>query len=134
MQVAGLAYLAATGPWKAQRIDFQIWELSGLFLALAGLVGLSWHSFSIFPEPKAHGRFVQSGVYAIIRHPMYAGILVICVTLVWEFWSWPRGAVALLLLVVFVLKILLEEKYMEVRFPGYTIYQKRTNRLIPFLW
>jgi protein-S-isoprenylcysteine O-methyltransferase Ste14 len=134
IQVLALIYLARTGPIRAEHIEFQIWQLSGLFLAISALVGLNWHSFSVFPEPKPKGRFIRTGVYAYIRHPMYAGVLMVCGSLVWEFFSWDRLAALGFLLEVFVIKILDEERYLKARFAEYRDYCEKTNRLIPFIW
>lgn len=134
VQMACLLYIFSTAPVRCIRIELQIWQLSGLFLALSGLIQLSWTSFSIFPEPKPKGLFVQSGIYAFIRHPMYAGLLVLCSTLVIQFFSWQRLFFLLILLVVFVLKILTEEKLLVEKYPEYADYQRKTNRIIPFVW
>ncbi len=133
-QMACLAFLAATGPFVNKRVDFQIWELTGLFLMLSGLLALNWHSFSVFPEPKAKGRLIRNGIFAFIRHPMYAGLLLIAGTLVWEFWSWPRVLAWGLLLILLVVKIVKEEHLLQSRFPDYHAYMQNTNRLIPFVW
>lgn len=133
-QVACLFYLFSTASWKVIRIDLQIWELSGVFLALAGLVGLGRFSFNVFPEPRNKGRFVRSGIYAFIRHPMYAGILIVTATLVWQFYSWDRLVCWLLLTGIFLLKIEIEELALGLKYPEYADYQKNTNRLIPFVW
>lgn len=134
IQVSALCYLAFTGPIRAEHIEFQIWQLSGLFLAISSLVGLNWHSFSVFPEPKPKARFVRTGVYAYIRHPMYAGVLLVCGSLVWEFFSWDRLLALLVLLSVLVLKIMDEENFLKARFAEYRDYCLNTNRLVPFLW
>lgn len=134
IQVLALIYLARTGPIRAEHIEFQIWQLSGLFLAISALVGLNWHSFSVFPEPKPKGRFIRTGVYAYIRHPMYAGVLMVCGSLVWEFFSWDRLVAFGFLLVVFVIKILAEERFLKARFAEYRDYCENTNRLVPFIW
>lgn len=133
-QLACLVYLFSTASWKAIRIDLQIWELSGVFLTIAGLVGLGRFSFNVFPEPRTRGRFVRSGVFAFIRHPMYAGVLLISTTLIWQFFSWDRLVSGLILTAIFVIKIRLEEKILEAKFSEYNDYQQNTNRLIPFIW
>jgi protein-S-isoprenylcysteine O-methyltransferase Ste14 len=134
IQLGCLTYLGFTGPWLAVRIELQIWELSGVFLALAGLAGLHWKSFSVFPEPKPKGQLVQTGVYAFIRHPMYAGVLVVCATLIWQYFSWDRVAAGLVLMAVFLIKIWSEEKFLLAKYPEYHAYCEKTNRLIPFIW
>lgn len=134
LQFAIIAYLLFDLNWVAYRADFQIWQLFGALLAIGGLLGLGWRSFSVFPEPKARGRLVRSGVYAYIRHPMYAGILIFCGVLVWQNFNLIRlGGYALLFLVL-VIKIILEERELEKKYPEYVEYKKITNRLIPFVW
>ena len=133
-QVACLIFIGLTAPLKAIRIELQIWELSGVFIAISGIFGLNWHSFSVFPEPKNKGRLVQSGIFAYIRHPTYAGILIVSSTLIWQFWSIPRLLALCLLSFVLIFKILREEKMLAQKFPDYEDYKKNTNRLIPFLW
>lgn len=134
IQLGCLFYTYYSAPLKAIRIDLQIWELSGLFLAISGLFGLSWHSFSVFPEPKTKGRLITDGIYSFIRHPMYAGVLVVVGTLVIQFFTVPRLISLLVLAAVFIIKILDEEVFLSKRFPEYTGYQEKTNRLIPFIW
>jgi protein-S-isoprenylcysteine O-methyltransferase Ste14 len=134
IQVVALVYLFTSAPAKAVRIDLQIWELSGLFICLAGLAGLNWHSFSVFPEPKPKGKLVTNGIYGFIRHPMYAGILILTTTLVIQYESYPRIFALLALALVFVLKILKEEEFLATRFPEFEEYRKKTDRLIPFIW
>ena len=134
VQVACLIFIGLTAPLKAIRIELQIWELSGVFIAISGIFGLNWHSFSVFPEPKNKGRLVQSGIFAYIRHPTYAGILIVSSTLIWQFWSIPRLLALCLLSFVLIFKILREEKLLAQKFPDYEDYKKNTNRLIPFLW
>jgi protein-S-isoprenylcysteine O-methyltransferase Ste14 len=134
IQLFCLFFLFSSAPWKTIRIELQIWQLSGIFLAVSGLLQLSWHSFSIFPEPKTKGRFIRKGIYAYIRHPMYAGVLMVVATLIIQYWSWYRLISAGLLAFVFVLKIVKEEKFLSQKFPEYLEYQKNTNRLIPFVW
>jgi len=134
LQALSLLYLAVSAPVISHRADYQIWQLSGLFISISGLLGLSWHSFSVFPEPKKTGRFISSGIYRFIRHPMYAGILIISFVLVWEYYSIWRLATWIILGFVFVLKIQREEQLLEASFPEYEAYKQNTNRLIPFIW
>jgi protein-S-isoprenylcysteine O-methyltransferase Ste14 len=134
IQLGCLFYIYYSAPLKAIRIDLQIWELSGLFLAISGLFGLSWHSFSVFPEPKTKGRLITDGIFSFIRHPMYAGVLVVVGTLVIQFFTVPRLICLLILAAVFILKIVDEEVFLSKRFSEYADYQQKTNRLIPFIW
>ena len=134
IQLTCLAYLFCFQPWKAVRIELQIWELSGVFIAISGLISLGWFSFSVFPEPRTKGRFIRSGIFAFIRHPMYAGILTASATLVWQFFFWDRLICWVILAAIFLLKIEIEEHALRLKYPEYAEYQKSTDRLIPFVW
>lgn len=134
VQLACLSIIYLTGPLICIRVDLQIWQLSGLFLAISGLISLGRKSFSVLPEPKSKGVFVRKGIYAFIRHPMYAGIILVCICLVWQFPSPLRWGSFVVLLLVLVVKINREEAYLTERYEEYPEYQRQTNRLIPFIW
>lgn len=134
IQVVCLIYIASTGPWKCSKMDLLIWQGAGILLALGGLFGLGRKSFSVFPEPKNKVIFVQKGIYAYIRHPMYAGIIIICTCLVWNFPDFWRWMVLGMLILVLVEKIRREERFLLAQFPEYQYYKEQTNRLIPFIW
>lgn len=80
-------------------------------------------------------KVVDTGLYGIVRHPMYA-------VTVWLFLSIPivLGSLWALLcflpyIAVIVLRIHNEEKVLEAGLDGYTEYKKRVKyRLIPFIW
>lgn len=134
LQMLALVILATTAPLKCIRVELQIWELSGIFIAVSGLVSLGRKSFSVFPEPKKKAIFIRKGIYAFIRHPMYAGLLMISICLVIQFPSPLRWVSLVVLIVVFVVKIIREEKSLVAHYPEYKDYQQQTNRLIPLIW
>lgn len=134
IQAVLLVFLSTGGPHLSHRIELLIWELTGIALAFAALLGLNRESFSVFPEPRPTGRLVTGGVYAYLRHPMYAGVLLIFATLVAGCFSLPRLLGLLALGLVLVRKIFLEEAALEIRYPEYGIYKQQTSRLIPFVW
>ncbi len=86
-------------------------------------------------EVQEGQKVVDTGLYGIVRHPMYA-------VTVWLFLSIPLvlGSLWSLLcfapyLVVIVVRILNEEKVLEAELAGYTDYQRRVKyRLFPFVW
>jgi protein-S-isoprenylcysteine O-methyltransferase Ste14 len=86
-------------------------------------------------EVAAEQRVIETGPYAIVRHPMYVGGLVLVAGL-------PMGLGSLVGLVtlvpfaaIIVWRLLDEERYLFRHLPGYDSYQKRTRyRLIPHVW
>ncbi|MBE6619076.1 MAG: isoprenylcysteine carboxylmethyltransferase family protein [Ruminococcaceae bacterium] len=80
-------------------------------------------------------KVVDTGLYAIVRHPMYS------VTL-WLFLSIPIVLGSYFSLICFlpyvaaiVVRIINEEKLLEKELDGYTEYKKKVKyRLLPFIW
>ena len=106
----------------------------GAALLLAGGVRLG-SALTPFPAPRSGSDLRTSGVYGLVRHPMYGGGI-----LVGAGWSIvfaaPLGAVLTVVLAVFAdLKSRREELWLEQRYAGYRDYRARTpRRLIPFVW
>lgn len=78
---------------------------------------------------------VDTGPYRIVRHPMYAGGLLVFFGMP----LWLESSAATLLAVVpaaaLVLRIVAEEAFLRRELPGYAAYAQRVRyRLIPFLW
>jgi protein-S-isoprenylcysteine O-methyltransferase Ste14 len=79
---------------------------------------------------------VSTGPYALVRHPMYAGALVMLVGTPLALGSW-WGLFALLhiILPVLIWRLLDEERFLRQNLAGYAEYQtKVTYRLLPFIW
>jgi len=78
---------------------------------------------------------VSTGPYAIMRHPMYAGVLVMAVGVPLALGSWWGLLLIGLLMSVLVWRILDEERVLKTELPGYTEYTQRVRyRLLPHVW
>jgi protein-S-isoprenylcysteine O-methyltransferase Ste14 len=80
-------------------------------------------------------RVITTGPYALVRHPMYAGALLIFFGAPLALGSWWGLVPSVALTGVIVWRLLDEEKYLERNLPGYREYQQRVRwRLVPRLW
>jgi len=100
--------------------------------------------FSVFRQNSYASRIVEvekdqkiitTGLYSIVRHPMYIGVIVMYVPTplaLGSYWGLiPMATIPLALM----FRILNEEKVLRKDLPGYTEYcQKTRYRLIPFIW
>jgi protein-S-isoprenylcysteine O-methyltransferase Ste14 len=78
---------------------------------------------------------VDSGPYAVVRHPGYAGSLLIWTGFALTSRSVPVVvAVAALLGTAYQRRITAEEQLLRRELPAYASYCERTNKLIPLLW
>jgi len=104
----------------------------GLVLAVRGVADLG-RAFTPLPHPRPDARLVQTGVYSLVRHPIYGGVVI--AALGWGLLTAAPVtlAVAVVLLGFFELKSRREETWLEERFPDYPAYRARTRRLIPWI-
>jgi protein-S-isoprenylcysteine O-methyltransferase Ste14 len=75
---------------------------------------------------------VERGIYRYVRHPIYAGDLVLLVGLELALNSWLVLVVAPLAVIV-VRRAVAEETLLAARLTGYRAYCGRTKRFIPFV-
>jgi protein-S-isoprenylcysteine O-methyltransferase Ste14 len=80
-------------------------------------------------------KIITTGPYAIIRHPMYLGFLVMWLLTPLSLGSWWALPFFLLYIPILVWRILNEEKVLLRDLPGYYEYRiKRPYRLLPYVW
>lgn len=86
-------------------------------------------------EVKANQKVIDTGLYGIIRHPMYSATLLL-------FWSMPLVLGSVFSFVIFLAypfiiakRIRHEEAFLEEELNGYRAYKQKVKyRLIPFIW
>ena len=132
-------------------LDAQRWRTSempvllnvlGAVLVIAGFVATLWvFRENTFAAPvvrvqaeRAH-RVIDTGPYAVVRHPMYASALLYLLGMPLLLGSWY----GLLAVPFFVLglapRAVLEERLLEKDLPGYGDYMSRVRyRLVPGIW
>jgi protein-S-isoprenylcysteine O-methyltransferase Ste14 len=127
--------------WPAWSIPFPpacraiglVLMVGGGGLLLAGLVGLR-RGLTPLPYPKEGAALVQTGPFALVRHPIYSGGLALA--LGWALFtrSWLTLGYVGLLFGLLDLKSRREERWLAGRFPAYEDYRRRVRRLIPFVY
>ncbi|MGH8013578.1 MAG: methyltransferase [Candidatus Binataceae bacterium] len=114
----------------------------GLILFVAGwiIVSLAFRE-NAFAAPvvknqaERHHVVIDTGVYRIVRHPMYAGALPLIVGMPLWLQSYAAAAFAIVPIMLLVVRITFEERFLTRELKGYAEYTRRVRyRLIPFLW
>ena len=78
---------------------------------------------------------ISTGLYAIVRHPMYLGILLMCIALPLALGSYWAIIPALFIIPVLGARIWNEENVLVRELKGYREYMQKTKyRLIPGIW
>lgn len=87
-----------------------------------------------FPRPPADGEVVETGPYAVVRHPIYSGGLLFAAGISLVLSPWALAATAVLA-VVWALKARVEERFLRESFADYGDYCSRVRyRLVPFVY
>jgi protein-S-isoprenylcysteine O-methyltransferase Ste14 len=86
-------------------------------------------------EVNSGQKVIDTDIYALVRHPMYFGAILMYVAsplALGSYWAMIPGA---MIVPVLVARILDEETALEKDLPGYVEYKQKTKyRLIPFIW
>ena len=86
-------------------------------------------------EVREGQRVVDTGLYGIVRHPMYAVTLWLFLAIPIVLGSWWAFLCFLPYIPVIAVRIVNEERVLLAGLEGYADYQKRVKyRLIPFVW
>jgi protein-S-isoprenylcysteine O-methyltransferase Ste14 len=86
------------------------------------------------PHPRDGATLIHGGVYALVRHPIYGGLIIAAAGWGLLIASFAALVLAALLFAFFDVKSRREEAWLEDRFADYPAYRHRTHRLIPFLY
>jgi len=80
-------------------------------------------------------RVVESGPYAVVRHPMYVGLLLTFPGGALLMGSWWGLSFALLMSAGLVLRMVLEDRLLTEKLEGYAGYRRHVHHyLIPGIW
>jgi len=86
-------------------------------------------------EVSKNQKVISTGLYRIVRHPMYLGILIMFLPTPIALGSYWALIPLSVLPVILILRILNEEKVLSNNLEGYYEYCQKTRfRLIPFIW
>lgn len=107
--------------------------LAGAALAAGGVLRLGGN-LTALPYPKEGSRLVEQGPYAIVRNPIYSGLIFGAFGLALWLNAWLTLGFAALLTILFDLKLRREERWLCERYPEYAAYQRRVRKLVPWVW
>jgi protein-S-isoprenylcysteine O-methyltransferase Ste14 len=134
MIVPGLDYRwhwSAVPPWLVLVADGMV----VLSFAIMFLV-LKQNSYAASTiQVEADQPVVSSGTYAIVRHPMYAGALLLVIFTPLALGSYWTLLVLIPTFPVLAWRLLDEERFLKLNLPGYADYCRQVRyRLIPGIW
>ncbi len=93
----------------------------------------TWLSRTV--EVQEGQKVVDTGLYGVVRHPMYSATLFLFISMGFVLGSVFSVAILLFYLPIIALRMKNEEEVLEKELDGYAEYKKRvTYRVIPFIW
>lgn len=108
----------------------RILSLAGIGVMIVGALGLG-RALTPLPLPNGAGHLRTGGLYRLVRHPIYTGLLMFAVGQVLSEPSVLRFGSAVLLIALITVKARWEERRLVEEFPEYPDYAALTPRFIP---
>ena len=141
---AALAWLIVIGldrRWQGSSMQVA-WQALGLALLLLSTAFILWvmreNSFAapvVKVQAERGHRVIDTGPYALMRHPMYTGVLLFFIGTPLMLGSWWGVAMAPLFFILFAVRAGIEERALTEGLPGYADYVARVRyRLVPGVW
>jgi protein-S-isoprenylcysteine O-methyltransferase Ste14 len=86
-------------------------------------------------QEERQQRVIDNGVYAVVRHPMYAGFIPMVVGSALWLESYFAALLAIVPIAVLAVRSVFEERFLKRELKGYEAYTEKVRyRLIPFVW
>jgi len=109
--------------------------VAGWWIMTLALLENAFASLVVKHQEERGQKVIDSGVYRVVRHPMYAGAVPLLVGLPLWLESCAAALLASVPIAALVLRIIIEERFLKRELTGYNAYTERVRyRLVPFLW
>ena len=118
--------------------DWAVWVAAGLFLASYLLYAevLRENTYlSRTIEVQENQKVIDTGLYGIVRHPMYMATMVLFLSMPLVLGSLYSFIIMLAYIPIIAKRIRNEEKVLDESLPGYKEYKQKVRyKVIPFIW
>ncbi|MCP3857184.1 MAG: DUF1295 domain-containing protein [Actinomycetia bacterium] len=132
--IAALVVVPSSDHWSVPAgLDAaaRVLQLVGVVFLVVGALNLG-SSITPLPLPVPHGELETGGLYRLVRHPLYGGLMMLGVGSAVGSGNWLAVVVAVLLIAVLMAKARWEESHLRARYSAYGDYASRTPRFVPF--
>ncbi len=124
------------------RAEYLLTVISGVILVIVGIMTEFWIRYRYLGrfwsggvEIQENHQVIAEGPYRIVRHPLYAGNLLIYPGAVLTFNVWWNWMACIVVIAGYIYLAAYEDRFLENNLPGYREYQKMTKyKLLPGIW
>lgn len=134
LQFLGLFTIMFSGPLFARGYPLLFLQIMAILLGTWAVLVMKIGHFNIIPIPQKKAVLVSSGPYSILRHPMYSSIILFTLAEIINEYSLFRLLVFLGLCLALIWKLHYEENQLLLKFESYSDYQKKSYKIIPYLY
>lgn len=124
-------------PFQLEQNLPQLPQWPAQLVLIIGLIEVVWafmqlrNFISVWPTPKDDSELVTWGLFAIVRHPIYSGIILVTAGYAFYKTDLYKLLICLALFILFYFKSSYEEKRLTERFKVYPRYKARVGRFFP---
>jgi protein-S-isoprenylcysteine O-methyltransferase Ste14 len=110
-------------------------DLPGVALAVWARLALGRNWSGIVVTMKQGHELVQTGPYAVVRHPIYTGLLLAVIGTAATEGTFAAYVGVAAIFIAFLIRVAIEEQLMSEQFgEAYQAYRGRTWKLVPLVW
>ena len=127
--------------WQLSHVPVWLNVAGGLLIAAGFAATLPVFAANSFAAPVVRlqsergQHLIDTGPYAVVRHPMYAAAMLYLIGMPLLLGSWLGLGAVPLLIAALTPRIFREESFLARELPGYADYMTRVRwRLVPFVW
>jgi protein-S-isoprenylcysteine O-methyltransferase Ste14 len=141
-----LLVFALLPPYRPSSIELNSsgWlYVSWIFTAMFGILAIVFLGRSLsdlgqnltpLPHPRDEGQLVKTGIYGLVRHPMYSGVIYLALAYAsWQM-SWVHLLGSIVLFVFFDAKSRKEEVWLTEKFSDYPSYSISVKKFIAWIY
>jgi protein-S-isoprenylcysteine O-methyltransferase Ste14 len=129
----GLIFLLPNIAPRASSVAFWLLQIPAWGLLLLGALALG-RNLTPMPTPHQNARLQTTGVYGVVRHPIYSGLLLLALLETLARGSVLAWGLFVALAVLLEFKSRFEEQKLRQRFAEYGAYQARVKKFVPFVY
>jgi protein-S-isoprenylcysteine O-methyltransferase Ste14 len=108
---------------------------AGYWIAFLAVRENAFATVVVRHQEERQQKVIDTGLYGVIRHPMYAGLILFIVGIPLWLESCAGVLFSAIPIATIILRALPEEKFLKRELQGYNAYMERVRyRLVPYLW